>query len=41
MSRSAGDLEEQMVERLFWTANLAVMFAIVLFGGVALAYAVS
>lgn len=27
-----------MVDRLFWLANLAVMVAIVVFGGVALAY---
>jgi hypothetical protein len=29
-----------MIDRVFWTANLAVMVAIVAFGGVALAYVV-
>jgi hypothetical protein len=29
-----------MVDRLFWIANLAVMVAIVVFGGVAVAYVV-
>jgi hypothetical protein len=38
MSRQARELEEQMVDRLFWMANLAVMVAVVVFGGVALAY---
>jgi hypothetical protein len=32
--------EDVMVERLFWTINLAVMAVIVLGGGVALAYVV-
>ena len=31
-------LEGPMVDRLFWIANLAVMIAIVVFGGVAIAY---
>ncbi len=35
---SARSLEGQMFDRLFWMANLAVMIAIVLSGGVALAY---
>lgn len=38
MSRRARELEEQMVDRLFWMANLAVMVAVVVFGGVAVAY---
>ena len=29
-----------MVDRFFWIANLAVMVALVVFGGVALAYVV-
>jgi hypothetical protein len=32
--------EDQMIERLFWTANLAVMVAIVVGGGVAIVYVV-
>jgi hypothetical protein len=31
-------LEDQMVERFFWMANLAVMVGIVVLGGVAMAY---
>ena len=38
VSRKARELEEQMIDRVFWTTNLAVMVAIVAFGGVALAY---
>ena len=41
VSRNARELEEQMIDRVFWTANLAVMVAIVVFGGVALAYVVA
>jgi hypothetical protein len=30
--------EDQMVDRLFWIANLGVMVAIVVLGGVAMVY---
>lgn len=35
---SPRSLEGQMFDRLFWMANLAVMIAIVVCSGVALAY---
>jgi hypothetical protein len=37
---SNGPREDQMGERLFWMANLAVMVAIVVCGGVVIAYVV-